>query len=98
MATFGLYFAHQSKILALMGKSMTIPEIIRHYRGDKTLRDFAAELDVTYEAIRQWEVGAKEPTQDRIDAFVKDQRPWVSEMGTLLFLSRHGSTLKRLIK
>lgn len=77
---------------------MDIPSIIKHYRSDKSLREFAAELSVSHAAIQQWESGETEPTNERISAFVNDPRDWVRELGQALFMARNGKTLKTLIE
>ena len=76
---------------------MTIPEIIKHYRGSTTLREFASQLGVTHSAVQQWENGATEPKDEYISQFVNDSRQWVRDMGKALFIARNGSTLKTII-
>jgi len=76
---------------------MSIPEIIKHYRGSQSLRLFAAELGVSHAAVHLWENGDNEPTDERIAEMVNDKRAWVRDMGRALFMSRNGQTLKTLI-
>lgn len=76
---------------------MTISNIVKHYRGTRSLRDFAADLGVTHAAVHLWESGANEPTSERIADFVNSEHEWVREMGKALFLARNGVTLKTLI-
>ena len=46
---------------------MTIPEIISKYRGEKSLRDFAADLSsrmpesISHQTIKNWEDGTTKP-------------------------------------
>lgn len=77
---------------------MDTPTIIKHYRGKTPLRNFAEQIGVSHAAVQQWESGTTEPTDERITAWINDQRGWVSDMGRMLFLARNGQTLKNLIK
>ena len=48
--------------------TMTIPEIVSKYRGEKSLREFAAELSngmpipITHQTIKNWEDGLWKPS------------------------------------
>lgn len=76
---------------------MTISEIVKHYRGKTSLRDFADKIGVSHAAVQQWENGDTEPTDERVNLFVNDKRPWVKEMGKALFLARNGKTLRTIV-
>lgn len=76
---------------------MDIPTIIRHYRGNETLRAFAQKLGVSHAAVQQWESGVTEPKDELIDRFANSGDPTVAEMGKRLFVARHGTTLKTLL-
>jgi hypothetical protein len=47
---------------------MSISSIVSHYRGEKSLREFAAEVSeklpdpITYQTIKNWEDGAFKPS------------------------------------
>lgn len=76
----------------------TIPSIIKHYRGSESLRSFASKLGVSHAAVDQWERGLTEPKDELIDAFARSDDQNIREMGKALFVARHGSTLKTLLK
>ncbi len=77
---------------------MDTPTIIKHFRGDTSLRDFGEQLGVSYNAVQKWETGEAEPTHQHVEDFINDERDWVHEMGKALWIARHGDTLKSFIK
>ena len=41
---------------------MSISEIMRVSRGDKSLREFAADLGISHQTVANWEDGSRKPT------------------------------------
>ena len=61
---------------------MTIPEIVSKYRGEKSLRDFAADLSsklndpITHQTIKNWEDGIYKPSYYFILAIALHNDDW----------------------
>lgn len=65
---------------------MSIPSIVSKYRGEKTLRKFAAEVSekladpITYQTIKNWEDGAFIPSYYFILAVAMHNDDWRRDM------------------
>lgn len=65
---------------------MSIPTIVSKYRGEKTLREFAAEVSekladpITYQTIKNWEDGAFIPSYYFILAVAMHNDDWRRDM------------------
>lgn len=55
-----------------------------------TTREFAAALDVSQNAVYQWENGLAEPTQERVQSWLGDERAWVKQLGLQVFFVKFG--------
>lgn len=58
-----------------------------------TMRQFAEALQVSQNAVYQWEHGIAEPTNERLADWLKDQRSWVHQLGVKLFALKYGDML-----
>jgi hypothetical protein len=61
-----------------------------------TTREFATALDVSQNAVYQWENGIAEPTGDRIAAWIRDSRDWVRHLGLRVFSIKYGPMLANI--
>lgn len=49
-----------------------------------SLREFAAALGVSHQAVGEWESGVSSPTYERIIEWLRDERPWVHQLGAAI--------------
>lgn len=72
-----------------------INRLIAEYRQVQrlTTREFAKALEVSQNAVYQWEKGIAEPTLDRLITWMKDERPWVKALGLKIYTLKYTPAL-----
>lgn len=73
----------------------TVPEVIRAARDARglSLREFAEPLGVSHNSVNQWERGVAEPDTTRLAAWFNDEREWLRDLSTEIFVARYRATL-----
>lgn len=73
----------------------TVSDVIRAARNAQglSLREFAEPLGVSHNTVSQWERGVAEPDTARLAAWFNDERAWLRELSTEVFVARYRATL-----
>lgn len=76
--------------------SASASEIVRNCRGTRTLREFAASLQVTYEAVRLWENGAQ-VADKTLQTWWDDPREWVQKLALDVLAAKFRGIAERIL-
>src|SRR5690349_14998317 len=73
----------------------TVAAVVRAFRDAQglSLRAFAEQINVSHQTVAQWERGAAEPETDRLAAWFNDDREWLRDLSTEIFVARYRATL-----
>ena len=74
-------------ILPGMRNSLETGAVIHNVRGDKSLRKFAAELGVSYNAVHLWENG-NDVGLETLRGWWCDERQWVRNMAVAVMAAQ----------
>lgn len=73
-----------------------VAEIVRQTRDEYTLDEFGRILGVSYEAVRQYELGHMMPQQDTLARWLEHPEPYVREMARKIANLRYGFLVNAL--